>query len=49
MIRIEEIIRNLNDLVEINNDRIQEYEKAIETVEPTDVDLIQVFSKMIPK
>lgn len=47
MIRIEEIINNLNDLVEINNDRIQGYEKAIESVEPTDVDLIQVFSKMI--
>lgn len=34
-------------MVEINNDRIQGYEKAIESVEPTDVDLIQVFSKMI--
>lgn len=47
MIRIEEIISNLNDLVEINNDRIRGYEKAIDSVEPTDVDLIAVFKKMI--
>jgi uncharacterized protein (TIGR02284 family) len=47
MKRIEEIISNLNDLVEINNDRIRGYEKAKETVDSTDVDLIAVFSKMI--
>jgi uncharacterized protein (TIGR02284 family) len=47
MLRVEEIISNLNDLVEINNDRIRGYEKAIESVDPTDVDLIRVFSKMI--
>lgn len=47
MQRKEEIISNLNDLIEINNDRVNGYEKAIESVDPTDVDLIQVFSKMI--
>lgn len=47
MIRIEEIISNLNDLIEINNDRIHGYEKAIASVESSDVDLITVFTKMI--
>ena len=47
MLRIEEIVSNLNDLVEINNDRIRGYEKAIEAVDATDVDLIRVFSTMI--
>jgi len=47
MIQIEEIINNLNDLVEINHDRIRGYEKATESVDSTDVDLIQIFSKMI--
>ncbi|MBI1300771.1 MAG: PA2169 family four-helix-bundle protein [Alphaproteobacteria bacterium] len=47
MLRIEEIVSNLNDLVEINHDRIRGYEKAIEAVDSTDVDLIRVFSTMI--
>jgi len=36
----------LNDLILINNDRIEGYEKAIEDAKTVDVDLQTIFSKM---
>lgn len=47
MTNSEELASALNDLVLINNDRIEGYEKAIETLEDKDVDLKTVFNKMI--
>lgn len=41
-----ELVEVLNDLVQINNDRIVGYEKAIKEVENIDVDLKGIFSKM---
>jgi len=41
--KLEEV---LNDLIEINNDRITGYEKAIDEAKDIDVDLKAVFSKM---
>lgn len=38
MITNKEIVDDLNDLVKINNDRIQGYEKAIEDTEDSDLD-----------
>ncbi len=37
----------LNDLVQINNDRIEGYEKAIENLKPEDQDLKPLFISMI--
>ncbi len=37
----------LNDLIQINNDRIAGYEKAIEELQPEDSDLKALFVKMI--
>jgi uncharacterized protein (TIGR02284 family) len=37
----------LNDLIEINNDRIVGYEKAIEELHPEDSDLKSLFAQMI--
>jgi len=37
----------LNDLIQINNDRIVGYEKAIEELKPEDADLKSLFVKMI--
>ena len=37
----------LNDLIEINNDRIAGYEKAIEELKPEDADLKALFVKMV--
>lgn len=37
----------LNDLIQINNDRIVGYEKAIEELKPEDADLKTLFVKMI--
>ncbi len=42
--KIEKIISQLNDLVEINNDRIQGYERAI--AETDDEDLTYLFTNM---
>lgn len=42
----ENLIEVLNDLIEINNDRVQGYEKAIEDSKDRDVDLHAVFSGM---
>jgi uncharacterized protein (TIGR02284 family) len=36
----------LNDLIQINNDRINGYEKAIEEIKDKDVDLQAIFNKM---
>lgn len=41
--KLEEV---LNDLIEINNDRITGYEKAIDEAKDIDVDLKAIFSKM---
>ncbi|MBC7571398.1 MAG: PA2169 family four-helix-bundle protein [Spirosoma sp.] len=38
MIKNEEIVEDLNDLVKINNDRIQGYEKAVEDTDDTQLD-----------
>jgi uncharacterized protein (TIGR02284 family) len=37
----------LNDLIQINNDRIEGYEKAIQELQPEDSDLKALFVKMI--
>lgn len=43
----EDLANALNDLVLINNDRIEGYQKAIENLDDTDVDLKLLFNKMI--
>jgi len=43
----EELITILNDLIRINNDRILGYEKAIKETERIDIDLKNVFHRMI--
>jgi uncharacterized protein (TIGR02284 family) len=45
MIKNEEIVESLNELVKINNDRIQGYEKAVEDTEDTQLD--GLFRQMI--
>ncbi|KAB7731729.1 PA2169 family four-helix-bundle protein [Rudanella paleaurantiibacter] len=45
MIKDEEIVESLNDLVKINNDRIQGYEKAVEDNEDSQLD--PLFRNMI--
>ncbi|WP_138484900.1 ferritin-like domain-containing protein [Dyadobacter bucti] len=42
----ENLVEVLNDLVRINNDRIDGYEKAIKETEDIDVDLKGIFQKM---
>ena len=42
----ENTIEVLNDLIRINNDRIDGYEKAIAEVEDIDIDLKGIFQKM---
>ncbi len=42
----EKLVEVLNDLIEINNDRITGYEKAVEETKDIDVDLKAVFNKM---
>ena len=42
----EQLTETLNDLVRINNDRIEGYEKAAEQTRETDVDLHAIFLKM---
>ena len=41
----KEIIEVLNDLIKINNDRIEGYDKAIENAKTIDVGLQSIFSK----
>jgi len=45
MIKNEEIVEDLNELVKINNDRIQGYMKALEDTEDTQLD--HLFNEMI--
>ena len=42
----ENLIEVLNDLIQINNDRINGYEKASDEIKATDVDLLAMFQKM---
>jgi uncharacterized protein (TIGR02284 family) len=42
----EKIVEVLNDLIEINNDRVTGYEKAIEETKDLDVDLKAIFQSM---
>ncbi len=42
----ENLIEVLNDLVQINNDRVEGYEKAAEETKDTDIDLKTIFIKM---
>ncbi len=42
----EKLIESLNGLIEINNDRVNGYEKAIEETKDLDVDLKAIFSGM---
>jgi uncharacterized protein (TIGR02284 family) len=42
----EELIEVLNDLVRINNDRIEGYEKAIDETKDIDVDMKTLFRRM---
>lgn len=46
MERNEKAIEVLNDLIRINNDRIEGYEKAIDKTNEKDIDLRGVFSRM---
>ncbi|KIC93791.1 ferritin-like domain-containing protein [Flavihumibacter solisilvae] len=47
MQRNEELNEVLNDLIQINNDRIEGYERAIKDTETERSDLLQVFNRMI--
>ena len=47
MEKSKEVIEVLNDLVMINNDRINEYERAIKELKPDDEDLKSLFDQMI--
>ena len=42
----EKLVEELNDLIEINNDRINGYEKASDESKDRDVDLQAIFNKM---
>lgn len=42
----EKTVEVLNDLIRINNDRIEGYEKAADKTEPKDVDLQVIFRQM---
>lgn len=42
----DKLIEELNDLVEINNDRVNGYEKAADETKDKDVDLQAIFHKM---
>lgn len=42
----ENLIEVLNDLIEINNDRVTGYEKAVEDTKELDVDLKAIFHSM---
>ena len=43
----EKTVEVLNDLIQINNDRVAGYEKAIEELSPEDSDLKSLFVRMI--
>ncbi|MBK7884906.1 MAG: PA2169 family four-helix-bundle protein [Chitinophagaceae bacterium] len=42
----ENLVEVLNDLIQINNDRVVGYEKAVDETKSLDVDLQTVFTKM---
>ena len=42
----EELVEVLNDLIEINNDRIKGYEKASDEAQETDIDLKAIFATL---
>lgn len=42
----DKLVEVLNDLIEINNDRINGYEKAVDNTKDIDVDLQAIFRKM---
>ena len=42
----ENLVEVLNDLIKINNDRIEGYERALNEVEDIDIDLKGIFQKM---
>jgi len=46
MERNERTIEVLNDLIRINNDRVEGYEKAVRETDETDVDLRNIFNRM---
>jgi uncharacterized protein (TIGR02284 family) len=46
MERNEKTIEVLNDLIRINNDRIEGYEKAVRETNENDVDLRNIFNRM---
>ena len=46
MERNERTIDVLNDLIRINNDRVEGYEKAVKETDETDVDLRSIFNRM---
>ena len=46
MVTNEKLVEVLNDLIQINNDRVAGYERAAEEAKNVDVDLIKTFSKM---
>lgn len=43
----EKVVGVLNDLIEINNDRVVGYEKAIDELKPEDADLRTLFQRYI--
>jgi len=47
MERNERTVEVLNDLIRINNDRVEGYEKAITETNETDVDLRNIFNRMV--
>lgn len=46
MAQQDELTEVLNDLIQINNDRIEGYQKALEETKDTDVDLKAIFREM---
>jgi uncharacterized protein (TIGR02284 family) len=42
----EKLVEVLNDLIEINNDRVKGYEKATEEIKTLDIDLQAIFQSM---
>ena len=46
MARNEKVTEVLNDLIKINNDRIEGYERAVEDTKDKDVDLQAIFHRM---
>ena len=46
MERQEELVGVLNDLIRINNDRVEGYQRAMNETKDTDVDLKAIFNEM---